>query len=201
MVCTTQMKAAHAANMAEIEEKQAAEVASVKQKEERAREEADDALESVVDGVVAAAEGDVGKRLAALQVDMTEQIAAMEEQVVQAQTKAEAEFRGQIKALEETLARERGEREAEKLEHDWHTEALKDTKLALEVAEAKAAETLTITEERIRAEAMSEAHTQVLAAKAEAEAGWSELCDILGSQATEAMETSAAAQREQREPN
>jgi hypothetical protein len=127
---------------------------------------------------------------------MTEQITAMEEQAVQAQEKAEAEFRGQIKVLEETLARERGEREAEKLEHDWHTQALKDMKMALEVAEAKASETLTIAEERIRAETKTDVQTQVMAAKAEAEAGWSELCDILGSQATEAMETSAAAQRE-----
>ena len=183
--------------MAEVEKRQATELASVKLKEESAREEADDALETVVDGVVAAAEGDVDERLSALQVDMAEQIAAMEEQVVQARAKAEAEFRGQIKALEETLARERGEREAEKLEHDWQTQALKDTKLALEVVEAKASETLTIAEERIRAETTAEAQTQIMAAKAEAEAGWSELCDILGSQATEAMETSAAAQREQ----
>eukprot|EP01043_Picozoa_sp_COSAG02_P102225 COSAG02_NODE_38248_length_431_cov_0.933735_1_plen_70_part_10 len=70
MVYAMQVQAAHATNMAEVEEKQATEVASVKLKEERAREDADDALETVVDGVVAAAEGDVDERLSALQIDM-----------------------------------------------------------------------------------------------------------------------------------
>ena len=194
-VYTTQVQAAHAANTAEVEENQAAEVASVQIREVGAREEAEDALASTVDDVVAAAVEDVETRLHALQVETAGQIAAMEEQLVQVQEKAEAKFKDTIKALEETLARERGEREAEKLEHDWHEQALQDTKLALKVAETKASETLAIAVERVRAEAKAETETQVMAAKAEAEAGWSELCDILGAQATEATETSAAAKR------
>lgn len=170
-------------------------VASVQLKEKGAREEAEGALASTVDGVVAAAVAGVESRLQALQLETAGQIAAMEEQLDQAQEKAEAKFKDQIKALEETLGRERGEREAEQLEHDWHEQALKDTKLAMEVAEAKASETLAIAVERVRAEAKAETETQVMAAKAEAEAGWSDLCDILGAQATEATETSAAAKR------
>ena len=189
------MKAVQAASAAEVEEKQAAEVDDVKTTEEGAREDAEDTLSTVVDGVVAAANDDVDERLQTLQVDMATQIAAMEEQMALAYQKAEAEFGGKVKELEEVLARERGEHAAEKLEHDWAQQEAKEAKLALEVAEKSAAEALAVAQERIRADVQAEAETQVTAAKAEAEAGWSELCDILGSQATEAMETGAAAER------
>ena len=221
------------AKAAEVAESQDEEIDGVKNTEEQARSNAEVTLHATVDDIVAAAEGQVDDRLEALQIDMQGQITAIEEQHVAAREIAEAEFSTKITELESELARERGSRAAEKLEHDWAVEKTQEANVKLgcvffyrfmlfffivlccfsivlccvcvkndrfaRLAEKQAEEALAAAGKKIRGEVGAEAETQVEAAKAEAEAGWSELCDILGSQATEAMEQQAAAERTARE--
>eukprot|EP01043_Picozoa_sp_COSAG02_P009214 COSAG02_NODE_309_length_25051_cov_5.385460_7_plen_873_part_00 len=164
------------------------EVESVRQTEDQKREQAEKTLDQTLDEVVAQAEARFEGTLTDIDHKWSGQVRGTEAAITAAKQAITDEYVGSISELTSALDQARSQgRELQQVADERARQ--------LDNAEKRLAQDRLISEQKlrdaqavVRADAETSAEQQIQAAKAEAEAGWSDLVDILQTQAQEAQQ-------------
>ncbi len=164
------------------------EVDSVRQNEHQKREQAEKTLDQTVDEVVAQAEARFESTLTDIDHKWSGHVHGTEAAITAAKQAITDEYVGRISELTSALDHARSQGRELQQVADERAQELDNAKKRLEQDRLISEQKLKDAQAVVRADAETSAEQQIQAAKAEAEAGWSDLVDILQTQAQEAQQ-------------
>ena len=164
------------------------EVNSVRQNEGKKREQAEKTLDQTVDDVVAQAEARFEGTLTDIDHEWSGHVQGTEAAITAAKQAIRAEYVDRISELTTALDQARSQSRQLQQTAEEHAQQLDNAEKRLTQERLISEQKLRDAQAVVRADIETSAEQQIQAAKAEAEAGWSDLVDILQTQAQEAQQ-------------